>query len=162
PPRGLWSRSGAVTTTTAEAWLGRPLDPAPSIDEVVRRYFAAFGPATVADVAAWSRLTGLREVVERIAPGPRMFTDEDGRELYDVPDGPRPDAGISAPVRFLPEYDNVLLSHADRRRFGADEDRARLAAAGNRLGQGWVLHDGIVKATWRWERGDDRPPVIVV
>lgn len=156
PPRGLWRRGGVVRSTTVDAWLGRPLDPAPSIDDVVLRYFAAFGPATVADVATWSRLTALREVVERLGSGLRPFRDARGRELFDVPDGPRPDPETPAPVRFLPEYDNVLLSHADRSRFVSDEDRKALAA-GQRSAKGSVLHDGRVCATWRM----DGPTLVV-
>jgi Winged helix DNA-binding domain len=148
PPRGVWGRSAQVSTTTAESWLGRPLDAAPSIDDVVLRYLAAFGPSTVADVATWSRLTGLREVVERLRPRLRACRDERGRELFDVPDGPRPDPDVPAPVRFLPEYDNVLLSHADRRRFMLENEAERLYALGER-GVGAVLHDGRLRATWR-------------
>ena len=148
PPRGLWGRGAQVTTTTAEAWLGRPLDRAPSLDTVVLRYLAAFGPASVADVTTWSRLTGLRETVDRLRPQLRAFRDERGRELFDLPGAPRPDPATPAPVRFLPEYDNVLLSHDDRRRFAAPETRARLAGAGG-IGHGAVLHDGVLCGAWR-------------
>jgi DNA glycosylase AlkZ-like len=149
PPRGMWGRSAAVTTTTAEAWLGRPLDPAPSLENAVVRYLGAFGPATVADVAAWSRLTSLRDVVGRLRPRLRTFRDERGRELFDLPDAPRPDPDTPAPARFLPEYDNALLSHADRSRLYVD--RARLSAVRGPA-QGTVLSDGIVCGAWHIER----------
>lgn len=148
PPRGLWGRSAQVTLRTAESWLGRPMAAHPSVEDLVRRYFRAFGPATVADVAAWTRLTGLREIVERLRPELEVLRDGDGRELFDVLDGPRPDPDAPIPVRFLPEYDNVLLSHADRRRFVADADR-RVLTAVDRPVRGTVLHDGFVCGTWR-------------
>jgi hypothetical protein len=161
PPRGLWGRSAQVRSATAESWLGRPLAGSPSLDEVVLRYFAAYGPATVADVATWSRLTQLREVVERLRPRLRALRDEQGRELLDLPDAPRPDHDTPAPPRFLPEYDNVLLSHADRSRFVSTEDRARLRRAGG-VGSGSVLVDGVVWGLWRVERGESEAAVLVV
>jgi Winged helix DNA-binding domain len=161
PPRGVWGRTGQVTLSPLDAWVGMPMDPRPSIDDVVLRYFAAFGPATVADVAAWSRLTGLREVVERIGPKLRVFRDERGRELFDLPDAPRPDPGVAAPVRFLPEYDNVLLSHADRSRFGAGDPQRFAAAVGPYRGA--VLVDGEVQAIWHSEhdKATKRSTVVV-
>ena len=114
------------------------------------RYLAAFGPASVADVTTWCRLTGLREVVERLRPRLVTFRDERGRELFDLPDAPRPDPTTPAPVRFLPEYDNVLLSHDDRSRFVRPEDREALAHAWT-IGHGSVLADGFVSAVWRLE-----------
>ena len=147
PPRGLWRTSGIVRTTTAEAWLGRKLAARPSIDDVVLRYFAAFGPATVADVATWSRLTGLREVVERLRPRLQTFRDERGRELFDTPDAPRPDPDTPTPARFLPEYDNVLLSHADRTRFVSEAMRAVDFTVGGRI-LGSVLFDGALVGVW--------------
>jgi hypothetical protein len=160
PPRGVWGQTMQVTYTTAESWLGRPLDPEPSIDDVVLRYLAAFGPATVADVASWSRLTGMRAVVERIAPRLRVFRDERGRELYDLPDAPRPDPQTPAPVRFLPEYDNVLLSHADRARFHAPEHQGRFGAAARNI-KGTVLVDGVVRASWRIQRAGEGATLLV-
>jgi hypothetical protein len=154
PPRGVWGLTAQVSSTTAEAWLGRPLATDQSIEDVVLRYFAAFGPATVADVATWSRLTGLRAVVERLRPRLRIFRDERGRELFDLPDAPRPDPDTPAPPRFLPEYDNVLLSHADRSRFVSEDDRARLSAATGPA-HGSVLSGGLLRGTWRLERDRD-------
>jgi hypothetical protein len=151
PPRGVWGRTAQVTSTTAESWLGRALAANPSIDDVVLRYLAAFGPASVADVAAWSRLTGLRQVVERLRPRLRLFRDERGRELFDLPEAPRPDPDTPAPPRFLPEYDNVLLSHADRSRFFSEDRRSGLADVPGPI-HGTVLHDGFVLGVWRLER----------
>jgi hypothetical protein len=150
PPRGLWGRSAQVTTATAESWLGRPLASKPPLDDIVLRYLAAFGPASVADLTTWCRLTGLREVVERLRPQLVTVRDERGRELFDLPDAPRPDPDTPAPVRFLPEYDNVLLSHGDRSRFVSAADRA-LLGRGWSVGWGAVLHDGVVRGAWRAE-----------
>jgi hypothetical protein len=161
PPRGLWGRGGQVTTTTAEAWLGRPLETEPSIDAAVLRYLAAFGPATVADVATWSRLTGFREVLERLRPQLRTFRDERGRELFDLPEAPRPDPDTPAPVRFLPEYDNVLLSHADRSRFVRPENQREVAAAFLERGLGRILSDGQVRAVWRLDREPGGGPEVL-
>lgn len=147
PPRGVWGRSAQVASTTAEAWLGRPLATDPSIDQVVLRYLAAFGPATPADVAAWSRLTGFREILDRLRPQLATFHDERGRELFDLPDAPRPDPDTPAPARFLPEYDNLLLSHADRTRFAANESRQKLEPFPGPV-HGTVLCDGTLVGTW--------------
>ena len=151
PPRGVWGRAAQVRSTTATAWLDASLDPSPSIDDVALRYLGAFGPAGVADLTTWCRLTGMREVVERLRPRIRSFVDENGRELFDLPDAPRPDPDVPAPVRYLPEYDNVLLSHADRSRVVPDGRRPALGASW-RIGCGSVLHDGFLCGVWRLER----------
>ena len=161
PPRGVWGQSGQARSTTAEAWLGRPVARAPSVDDVMLRYLDAFGPASVADASTWSRLTGLREVFERLRPRLRTFRDDRGRELFDLPDAPRPDPDTPAPPRFLPEYDNLLLSHDDRTRFVNDETRRRLLGAAQ-VGRGSVLSEGRVVGTWRRERDRDSGPVSLV
>ncbi|MFF0338286.1 winged helix DNA-binding domain-containing protein [Kribbella sp. NPDC004875] len=149
-PRGVWGETGQAALQTIESWLGRPPAPAPSIDDLVLRYLAAFGPASVADVQMWSGLTRLREVVERLDV--RRYADEDGRELYDVPDGVLTDAETPAPVRFLPEYDNLLLGHADRRRVNP-VGRPVPLPPGNGAAIGTVLIDGDYRADWRHHRG---------
>jgi Winged helix DNA-binding domain len=151
PPRAVWGAAGLARHTPAEAWLGRPLDRGPSLDTMVLRYLAAFGPASVRDVQAWSGLTGLREVTGRLRPALRTFRDENGTELLDLPDAPRPDPGVPAPVRLVAEYDNLILSHADRTRVVTESDRPRLYGR-NGVFPGTVLVNGFVAGLWRVAR----------
>jgi hypothetical protein len=101
-------------------------------------------------VQSWSGLQAVREVLERLRPSLRTLLDERGCELFDVPGAPLPDPDTPAPVRFLPEYDNVLLGHADRSRIVAPE--TRLWAE---IGWGTVLVDGFTAARWKLEREKD-------
>lgn len=149
PPRAVWGRSGQPTYATAEDWIDRPLDSRACLDDLVLRYLAAFGPASVNDVQAWSGLTRLGEVVDRLRPQLSVFADEQGRELVDLPDAPRPDPGTPAPPRFVAEFDNLLLSHADRTRIMSPETRKRVFAVPNGVFPGTVLVDGFVRGTWR-------------
>jgi hypothetical protein len=147
PPRGVWGRKGRALHVEAESWLGSPLLDGGSPDAAILRYLAAFGPATVADVRTWSGLTGLREVIERLRPRLSTFRDERDRELFDVAEAPLPDPATPAPVRFLPTYDNAMLSH---------EDRSRIVPAGlpweRRVGDAVVLVDGFAAGTWKLAR----------
>ncbi len=154
PPRGIWGATGLPIFTTAESWLGRPMASDASPDGLILRHLAAFGPATVADIQSWSGLNGLRAAVERLRPRLRTFVDERGRELFDVPGAPLPDPDTPAPPRFLPEYDNVVLGHADRTRVVADEHR--LKALTNSL-----LVDGFVRGTWKIIRRRDAATLLV-
>ena len=160
PPRGVWGKSGQTVHTTAEAWLGRTLDPDPSLDEMVVRYLGAFGPATVKDVQTWSGLTRLGEVTERLRPRLRVFRDERGKELFDLPDAPRPDPDTPAPARFVPEFDNLILSHADRARVIADDFRKAIASR-NGMVPATVLVDGSVRGTWKAERTRKRATISI-
>jgi Winged helix DNA-binding domain len=151
PPRGVWGAAGQSAHTSAEAWLGRPVDSNPSLERLVVRYLAAFGPATVRDIQAWSGLTRLRGPVERLRPGLRTFRDEQGNEMFDLPEAPRPDPATPAPVRLVAEFDNLVLGHADRTRVISPQNRERLFTA-NGIFPGTVLVDGFVRGIWRITR----------
>jgi hypothetical protein len=146
PPRGLWGKSGKVKLALAQDWLGRqPLAAGgPAAERLVLRYLAAFGPATVQDIQVWSGLSRLREITERLAGQLRTFSGG----LLDLPDAPRPDPDTPAPPRFLPEYDNLLLSYADRTRF-IPHARPVPLPPGNGSTQGTLLINGQWNATWK-------------
>ncbi|MFD0355691.1 winged helix DNA-binding domain-containing protein [Streptomyces sp. NPDC127110] len=157
-PRGVWGRSGQVRLTSLECWVGGDAaggGAGEGIDDVVLRYLGAFGPASVKDMQTWAGLTRLREAFERLRPRLVTFRDENGVELFDLPDAPRPDAGTPAPPRFLPEYDNLLLSHADRSRVIPPEAKGR-SWTGNQA-HCTLLVDGFLAGLWRIDgTGDTR------
>ena len=152
PPRGVWGKAGLPRLTTVDTWVGRPLasDTAPAT--LVRRYLAAFGPASVADIGAWSGMRHVRGIVKPMRPGLRTFVDDAGRELLDVGDGPLPDPDVPAPPRFLPEFDNVLVAYADRRRIIPE---AHHRTAVHSLGRPMILLDGFVAGFWKLVRAKD-------
>jgi Winged helix DNA-binding domain len=160
PPRAVWGQSGLARHTPIDVWLGRPLAARPSLELMVERYLAAFGPATVQDVQAWSGLTRLREIVDPMRDRLRVFADEQGRELFDLPDGPRPGPDTPAPARLLAEYDNLILSHDDRTRIMSDQDRRDLFQYLN-VFPGSVLLDGFVAGLWRLKRAKHKATVTI-
>ncbi len=152
PPAGVWGRGGSPRFALPEPWLGAPLaDPDESLRALLFRYLAAFGPAGVKDFQAWSGLTGARALLEELRPELSLFTDEDGRELFDVPGAPLPAADTPAPPRFVPEYDNLVLGHADRRRVIAEEDRKKVFLTAARV-RATILIDGFVAGAWKIEK----------
>jgi hypothetical protein len=144
-----WGFPSVASVTLAETWLGRPVsgdgDPGP----LVLRYLAAFGPATVADVQAWTGLKGLAPVVEALPL--ETLADERGRVLYDVPGAPRPGGDVPAPPRFLPEFDNLVLGHADRTRIVPEAHRGAITTKNLRV-RATFTWDGFVAGTWEIRR----------
>lgn len=145
-PRWLWGRGGGIALTTAEKWFGtRGAEVTP--EDAVLRYLGAFGPASVKDMQTWCRLTRLAPVFEGLRDRLVTFRDERGVELFDLPDAPRPDEDTPAPPRFLPEFDNLLLSHADRTRVVPPEHRG-LTWTGNQAHRTFLV-DGFLAGIWR-------------
>jgi winged helix DNA-binding protein len=159
PPRAVWGQSGQSRHTSAEHWLGQrshaagegSTAPAPGLADLVLRYLGGFGPATARDVAAWSGLTGLKTVMEQLRPSLVTFRDERDAELFDLPSAPRPGGDVPAPVRLVAEFDNLVLSHADRSRVLSAENARRLYTV-NGVIPGSVLIDGFVAGMWRLTR----------
>lgn len=146
-PRGIWGASGPVALTTFEAWLGAPPGPPIDTERLVLRYLAAFGPASPADMRAWSGLA-MAPHFERLRPELRVFQNEKGAELFDLPRAPRPPRDLEVPVRLLPDYDNILLAHSDRTRI-MPKGRHLGMFDSNGVMKGSVLVDGFVRAMWQ-------------
>lgn len=134
----------------AESWIGEPVGDNESPEALVLRYLAAFGPATAADAQAWSGLQGLRDVIAALRPRLSVLHDERGREIFDLPGAPRPAEDTEAPVRFLPEFDNLIVSRADAR-FVAAEHRSSIFLSGLRVLPTFLV-DGFAAGTWKTER----------
>ncbi|HWC26840.1 MAG TPA: winged helix DNA-binding domain-containing protein [Solirubrobacteraceae bacterium] len=134
----------------AQEWLDEPLvagdDDAPA-RALVRRYLGAFGPASAKDVQAWSGVGGMSAVLDAMRGELAVFADERGRELFDLPDAPRPGAAVAAPPRLLPEFDNLVLAWEDRSRVIADEHRPLVTTKNLRV-RATVLVDGVVAGVW--------------
>jgi hypothetical protein len=145
-PDGIWGRRGPTPFADAELLLGRPLETRPP-RELVLRYLAAFGPASVRDMQVWSGMTRLAEVFEPLRPQLRTFRSESGAELFDLPDAPRPGPDVPAPARFMPGFDNVLFGHADRSRIVAADRRPYLVA------DAALTVDGVVRGLWKIRAG---------
>ena len=171
PPRAVWGQAGQSLHTSAERWLGQRVPPAEPVHPVrpasraelaqlVTRYLGAFGPATVRDVQAWSGLTGLKAVLEQLRPALLTFRDEQGAELFDLPTAPRPGGEVPAPVRLVTEFDNLVLSHADRSRVISAEATKRLYTV-NGVIPGSVLVDGFVAGMWRITRSRNAATVTI-
>lgn len=149
PPRGLWGRSGQPTLAAMEDLLATP-GPGLALAALVRRYLAAFGPASVADAQAWLGLSRLAPTVEALRPSLAVFRSEDGVDLFDLPEAERPPSDAEAPVRFLGEFDNMLLAHDDRTRIMSADHKRRLYTP-NGILRATVLIDGFTAGRWRIE-----------
>jgi hypothetical protein len=160
PTADPWSFRSPPRFTLAETWLEQGLVAKGSNEALVRRHLAAFGPATTADIQAWSGLKGLGKLLDKLRPELVVFRDARGRELFDLPDAPRPEEDVAAPARLLPEFDSLLLAHADRSRIVADEHRSALVTKNLRI-RASFLWDGVVQGTWTVERARGSATIVL-
>jgi len=153
PDSSAWRwHTGRATFVPARTWLGADGDGGEAAaTHLVRSYLAAFGPASRADIAKWSGLARVHVDSGLARLQLRRFLDEHGRELYDLPRAPLPPRETETPVRLLPRFDNLVLSHDDRRRVVSDEHRALVIEGGEV--RPTFLVDGFVAGIWSLERG---------
>ncbi len=154
PPSGIWGYGGHGVYAAAERTVaGGPPPPEEAFDRLVRTYLSAYGPATKQDIGQWAgipRLAPIAASLERQSV--RTFRDEQGRILYDLPRAPLPGADTPAPLRLIPRFDNLVLSHADRSRILGDQPPSRIVT-NNGLVHATILVDGFVAGTWQLDRG---------
>jgi hypothetical protein len=160
PVNRTWGYSNKPEFTLAERWIGRPTSQEDNLKELVRRYLAAFGPASATDMQTWSGLQKLKDTFEELRPELQVYRDERGRELFDLPGTDLPAGDSPAPARFLPEYDNLLLSHRDRTRVLANEYRPRVFLPGLRV-RATILIDGFVRGAWKIEKTKNLAALVI-
>lgn len=149
PDDSRWCYPPNSAFAVAETYLGRKLKVSDKPHDLALRYLAAFGPATAKDFERWSGLTGGRALFDELRP--KLVTFAGKRELFDLPEAPRPEEEVEAPVRFLPEFDNLLLAHDDRARIISAAHQPRVATKNLRI-LATFLVDGFVAGTWTFGR----------
>jgi hypothetical protein len=147
PTDARWGWPASSCFAAADSWLGAGLPTKVDLPAIVRRYLAAFGPASVRDAQGFLGLRDLAGAFAALGKKLLVLRDERGRELFDLPEAPRPSGDTPAPVRFLPDFDNMLLGHADRTRVVSEPHRARLATRNLRVLPVFLV-DGFVAGTW--------------
>ena len=147
PPGGTWGAGTRASYATAEQWLSSDAQPA-TLRDLFARYLRAYGPASMMDFQTWTGMTSLKNAFKQFQDKFVTYEDENGRELFDLPDLSIPDSTTPAPIRFIPEYDNLLIAHADRNRIIADDDRKKVFLSAGRV-LGTILVDGFVSGTWK-------------
>lgn len=158
PPSGAWGVGTRATYTTAVSWLG-PAEPA-DMGALFRRYLAAYGPASVMDFQTWTGITGLKSPLAATLAELVEYRDEAGKACYDLPEQTIADADAPTPIRFLPEYDNILIAHKDRGRILPEEHRKKVFVSAGRV-LGSVIIDGFAGATWRVQRDKTHATLLV-
>lgn len=152
PPSGLWREHGKPAYVTSEVRLGEVAQPsfAEALETTLRRYLAAYGPASVADFAKWAgqrRVTPVRDLLAALGEEVVRYVAPDGRELVDLVDLPHPDEDVPAPPRFLSRWDSLLIAYAVRDRVLPD---AHVPAVVRKNGDflPTFLVDGLVAGRW--------------
>ena len=147
PAGGPWAFGSRPAYRAAEPYA---VDDVASLTTLVRRYLAAFGPASAGDFTRFTILPRgrTREAFAALDGELVRVEGPDGEELLDVAGAPVPDEDTPAPPRLLGMWDNVLLAHVDRSRVIPPEHRtAVLRSNGDVLPT--LLVDGYVAGVWR-------------
>jgi hypothetical protein len=156
----VWGFPADAEFALADGWLKNPVGPGAGPAALILRYLAAFGPATSADIQSWTGFRGVAELMAPIRSKLVTFVDQRGRELFDLPKAERPDADTEAPVRFLPEYDSVMLAQSDRSRI-VDEKFRKVLITKNLIIPATFLVDGRIAGTWKLERKKNAATVVM-
>ena len=152
PPAGTWGVGTRATYVPADMWLNEPQEA--DVIALFKLYLAAYGPAMIMDFQAFTGLTSLTKTVNAEKDGFTIYQNEDGKDLFDLPDLDIIPGDTPVPVTFLPEYENALISYKDRNRILSDKHRKKVFLSAARVAS-TVLVDGFVAGTWKSERDKD-------
>jgi hypothetical protein len=122
-----------------------------AVVELVSRYFASHGPATVHDFAWWSGLTTSDARAGLRALGDRMVGEGIEGKEYWLPRDSSPAPEMEPAVHLLPAFDEYTVAYADRRNLLLAEHSPQSSEV--MLGP-VVVEDGYVVG--RWRRGLNR------
>jgi uncharacterized coiled-coil protein SlyX len=165
PPGGRWDYGGTdAPYVAARHWIKGGARPTgeEAIALLIRRYLAAFGPVTLADIAkfAGQAPARIRPVLDKMTPDLVTFADEQARVLFDLPKARRPDAETSAPVRLLPRYDEMLIAYQHRDRVIAAAHRPKMYSK-NGIIEASLVVDGLVAGMWSLARTKTEAVVVI-
>ncbi len=156
PSTDGWAYPARADFVSAASWLRKPVAACGALGPIVLRYLAAYGPATVKDAQAWTGLANLEATFAGLGDKLVTVAGPGGKPLFDLPDAPRPGADAVAPVRFLPEWDSVIVTRADER-IVAKADRPRVflpGVASGRAGAGGRHGGGDLEGVGHRQEGD--------
>lgn len=158
--KARWGYGNAPEYVLAAAWLGQAVNPHDDLETLIMRYVAACGPASVMDMQTWAGMPKLKDAFDKVRPKLHSYRDDQGRELFDLPDGVILPAEVPAPVRFIPEYDNSMISHQNRTRILAEAYRTKVFLSAARV-RATVLLNGFVCAAWKIEKAKSTVTLII-
>jgi hypothetical protein len=152
------NRGANVTFVRPSAWIGpwQPIDPYAALQQVLRKYLRAFGPATLENFAQWwsARIRPTKKLFDSMADELELV-DVEGWKAWALRDTLQPmlNSTSEGVINLLPLFDALLMGLGRKQ-----EIDPLIPVAHQKLvfrPQGWisavVLVDGLIKGVWEYQ-----------